>query len=200
MTITPARQSLSNNVVRLDPLRDGDAPALFDALDDARVWAGGWGGGPAARPDRPEDMSGIVDALMSNGFAWVVRDSQNGDLVGTASLLEIDLGNERCMLGGAAYSPAVWGSAVNAATNLALLGHAFDDCGFGRVMLQTDVLNTRMAGAIEKMGATSEGVLRRHKRRADGTFRDSAVFSILADEWPAVQSRLQARVEAEPSR
>jgi len=55
-----------------------------------------------------------------------------------------------------------------------------------------------MSGAIEKLGATPEGVLRRHKRRADGTFRDSAVFSILADEWPAVRSRLHGRVGADP--
>ncbi len=66
-------------------------------------------------------------------------------------------------------------------------------------MFQTDVLNTRMSAAIEKMGASAEGVLRRHKRRADGTFRDSAVFSIIADEWPGVRDRLQARVGAEPT-
>ena len=66
-------------------------------------------------------------------------------------------------------------------------------------MFQTDVLNTPMSKAIEKMGATSEGVLRRHKRRADGTFRDSAVFSIIADEWPDVRARLQSRVGAEPA-
>jgi RimJ/RimL family protein N-acetyltransferase len=99
------------------------------------------------------------------------------------------------MLGGAAYAPAVWGTPVNAATNLALLGHAFDDCDFGRVMLQTDVLNSRMQSAIEKMGAQREGVLRRHKRRADGTFRDSVVFSILAEEWPSTRQRLSARLE-----
>ena len=190
---------LRNAVVQLDPLQPGDAPDLFAAFDDARVWAGGWGGGPAARPDEPDGMGVVVDRLIEGGHAWVVRDAVDGSVVGTASLLDVDLVNERCMFGGAAYAPAVWGSPVNAATNLALLGHAFEDCGFGRVMLQTDVLNTRMSAAIEKMGATAEGVLRRHKRRADGTFRDSAVFSILAHEWPEVRGRLQARVGAEPA-
>lgn len=199
MAITPATRRLSNSVVQLDPLQQDDAPGLFRAFDDAQVWAGGWGGGPAARPDSPEGMGGVVGKLISSGSAWAVRDAQNGKLVGTASLLDVDLTNERCMFGGAAYSPDVWGSPVNAATNLALLGHAFEDCGFGRVTMQTDVLNTRMSGAIEKMGATPEGVLRRHKRRADGTFRDSAVFSILSDEWPAVRSRLQARIGAGPA-
>lgn len=188
-----------NGIVQLDPLQPGDAHDLFRALDDAGVWAGGWGGGPAARPGKPEGMSAVVDKLISSGSAWAVRDAQSNNLVGTASLLDIDLDNERCMFGGAAYSPDVWGSPVNAATNLALLGHAFEDCVFGRVMLQTDVLNIRMSRAISKMGAKSEGVLRRHKRRADGTFRDSAVFSILADEWPDVRTCLRVRIGAEPA-
>jgi len=196
MAITPAKQRLKNDVVLLDPLEPGDALDLFAALDDARVWTGGWGGGPAARPDAPEGMSAVVDKLISSGSAWAVRDAQGGDLVGTASLLDVDLANERCMFGAAAYAPVVWGTPVNAATNLGLLGHAFEDCGFGRVELQTDVLNTPMSRAIEKLGATFEGTLRRHKRRADGTFRDSAVFSILADDWPNVRDRLKERLKA----
>jgi RimJ/RimL family protein N-acetyltransferase len=144
-------------------------------------------------------MVAVVDKLISGGFVWGVREAQTGNLVGTASLQDVDLVNERCMFAGAAYAPSVWGSPVNAATNLALLGYAFEECGFGRVMFQTDVLNTPMSRAIEKLGATSEGVLRRHKRRADGTFRDSAVFSILADEWPDVRARLQSRVESAPA-
>lgn len=194
MTITPDTARLVNDAVQLDPLQPDDAAELFAALDDERVWAGGWGGGPAARPTAPDGMRTVVDKLISGGVAYAVRDPRSGSIVGTASLLDIDLTNERCMVGGAAYSPTVWGTPVNAGTNLALLGHVFDDCDFGRVMFQTDLLNTRMSGAIEKLGATREGVLRRHKRRADGTFRDSVVFSILADEWPDVRSRLESRV------
>lgn len=196
MAITPDMRSLINDVVRLDPLHIDDSHALFAAFDDERVWAGGWGGGPAARPDKPEGMRAVVDKLISSGCCYAVRGVGTDDVVGTASLIDVDLTNERCMFGGAAYAPSVWGTPVNAATNLALLGHAFEDCGFGRVMLQTDVLNHRMQAAIEKMGAYREGVLRRHKRRADDTFRDSVVFSILADEWPGVRERLSLRLEA----
>lgn len=195
MALTPDKRTLSNDVVRLEALHPDDSAELFAAFDDDRVWAGGWGGGPAAKPERPEGMRAVVDKLISDGVAYGVRAADDGSLVGTASLLDVDLANERCMLGGAAYSPSVWGTAVNAATNLALLGHAFDDCAFGRVMLQTDLLNTRMQAAIEKMGASREGVLRRHKRRADGTFRDSVVFSILTDEWPATRDRLTSRLQ-----
>jgi RimJ/RimL family protein N-acetyltransferase len=88
----------------------------------------------------------------------------------------------------------VWGTAVNPATKLAILTHAFEDCGLGRVHLQTDVLNTRSQAAIARLGAVREGVARRHQRRVDGTFRDTVSFSILADEWPGVRAGLERRM------
>ena len=93
-----------------------------------------------------------------------------------------------------AYGPRWWSTAVNAECKLLLLGHAFDDCGFGRVKIQTDLLNERSQVAIARLGATREGVLRRHMRRADGTFRDTVVFSVLRDEWPDVRDRLLRRL------
>jgi RimJ/RimL family protein N-acetyltransferase len=108
--------------------------------------------------------------------------------------MDVDLVNERTHIGSTLYHPDRWGTQVNPETKLLLLGHAFDDCGLGRVKIQTDVLNTRSAAAIAKLGATREGVLRRHTRREDGTFRDTVVFSILRDEWPAVRERLLTRL------
>jgi len=116
-------------------------------------------------------------------------------VVGTSSLGDWDLINERVHLGWTAYRPRWWGTAVNAECKLLLLGHAFDSCGFGRVKLQTDALNTRSQAAISRLGASREGVLRRHMRRADGTFRDTVVFSVLRDEWPDVRANLLGRLE-----
>ncbi len=96
-----------------------------------------------------------------------------GTVVGTSSLGDQSLADERIHLGWTAYSPAVWATAVNPECKLLLLGHAFDDCGFGRVKIQTDVINTRSQSAIARLGAVREGVLRRHQVRADGTFRDT---------------------------
>jgi len=63
------------------------------------------------------------------------------------------------------------------------------------VKIQTDVLNTRSQAAIARLGAQREGVVRRDMKREDGTFRDSVVFSLLGDEWPAVKAGLQRRLE-----
>lgn len=83
---------------------------------------------------------------------------------------------------------------MNPACKFLLLQHAFEDCGFGRVKIQTGLTNTRSQAAIAKLGATREGVLRQDKKLPDGSFRDTVVFSILADEWPDVRKGLLARI------
>ena len=201
----PYAQTLQGSHVRLDRATVDDAEGLFAALDDERVWAKGYGGGPQGRPVDVAGMRDIVDAAVTAAArgerrAYTVRligDSPlgaAGTVVGTTSLADWDLVNERTHIGWTAYGPAWWASPVNAECKLLLLTHAFDDCGFGRVKLQTDNLNDRSQAAIARLGATREGVLRRHMRRADGTFRDTVVFSILRDEWPDVRERLLARL------
>ena len=116
-----------------------------------------------------------------------------GMLVGTSSLLDADVQNESIHLGSTLYGSRWWGTPVNAEAKLLLLGHCFEDCGYGRVKIQTDRLNTRSQAAIAKLGAQREGVLRRDKKREDGTFRDTVVFSVLAAEWPGVRAGLIER-------
>jgi len=210
--IAPQPRAFVGSVVRLDPAVPEDAPGLFAALDDERVWAAGYGGGPAGRPADVDGMHRLLTSAArardpepggpSYRVAWTVRLAADGPLgrcgtvVGTTSLGEADLTNERVHLGWTAYGPRWWGSAVNPECKLLLLGHAFDDCGFGRVKIQTDARNQRSQAAIARLGATREGVLRRHQRRADGSFRDTVVFSVLRDEWPAVRDGLAARLAA----
>jgi RimJ/RimL family protein N-acetyltransferase len=203
VAVEPDGRWLVGDVVRLDAGRPADASGLFAALDDARVYAGGYGGGPLGRP---RDLLAF-DRWWSSALAdprrsavYVVRLVADGPfgpagtIVGTSSLGDVSVADERVHLGWTAYAPAVWGSAVNPECKLLLLAHAFDDCRFGRVKIQTDVLNTRSQAAIARLGAVREGVLRRHQARADLTFRDTVVFSILRDEWPAVRDGLRRRV------
>ena len=88
-----------------------------------------------------------------------------------------------------------WGTAVNPEAKLLMLSHCFDACGMGRVLIQTDIQNQHSQAAIAKLGAQREGVLRRHVRRADGSWRDTVLFSLLIDEWPEAKARLEARVD-----
>jgi RimJ/RimL family protein N-acetyltransferase len=179
----------------------GDAvlPELHRAIAHREVFAAGFGGGPAALR---RDVSGFItwahDYFQWEGLPYVVRvlgGPNDGDVVGTTTLGDLDVANESAHLGWTAYDPRVWGTIVNAETKLLVLGTAFDN-GFGRVKIQADAINERSRAAILGIGATFEGVLRRDRPRADGTWLDSAVYSILADEWPAVRAGLQARLDS----
>lgn len=204
----PHAAVLEGGYVRLEAARLDHAEALFAVLDDERVWQKGYGGGPAGRPRDVAGMAALLAVAIAAAEkgerqAYVVRLAQTspagdeGTVVGTSSLGEADLVNERVHLGWTAYGPRWWGSFVNPECKLLLLGYAFDECGFGRVKLQTDALNDRSQAAIAGIGATREGVLRRHLRRADGSFRDTVVFSIIKAEWPDVRRRLEARLASD---
>lgn len=207
--VVPAVTELPGRRVVLRPLAATDAAGLFAALDDERVWAAGYGGGPAGRPVDVAGMQALVDAALAAQREGLRRPyvvalaagstlGPAGTVVGTSSLGDWDLVNERVHLGWTAYGPRWWATAVNPECKLLMLGHAFDDCRFGRVKIQTDGLNQRSQAAIARLGATREGVLRRHTRRADGSFRDTVVFSVLREEWPAVRASLQARLAPPP--
>jgi RimJ/RimL family protein N-acetyltransferase len=92
------------------------------------------------------------------------------------------------------------GTGLNAESKLLLLRHAFENWGVARVDLKTDARNARSRAAIEALGARCEGVLRNWSRSwapgEDGRLRDSAIFSVTADEWPDCRTRLEARVSA----
>lgn len=199
----PTPAPLEGQHVTLTPLRDNDFAALFDVIGHPSVFAGGYGGGLAAlRSDRAEFATWMRGYVPTSGIGYAVRlrgGPHHGELVGTSTLGDLDLANEGAHLGWTAYAPRVWGTVVNAEAKLLLLGLAFDH-GFGRVKLQADAANERSRAAILRLGATFEGVLRHDRRRADGSWRDTAIHSILAEEWPTVRAGLEARVAAQGER
>ncbi len=186
---------LEGATVRLRALTRDDLPDLFDAIGHPEVFAGGWGGGPAASRDTYEEWRELILCYLQWGAGNVTAVClREGDrIVGTTTLGDFDLVNDSAHIGWTAYAPEVWGTRVNAETKRLLLGEAFDH-GFERVKLQADVLNERSRAAILRLGARFEGVLRHTQRRADGTWRDTAVYSVLRDEWPEVRAALDARL------
>ena len=150
----------------------------------------------AGRPRDPEELAATLQhrADRLGWHQWLVRDAASGEVLGTTAYLEVSPGDARLEVGSTGYSPRVWATPVNPATKLLVLGYAFDRLGAGRVQLKTDVRNTRSQQAIARLGATYEGVLRRYQRRADGTVRDTVMFSVTAEQWPGVRDGLLARL------
>src|SRR5205807_5742557 len=147
-------------------------------------------------PRRASDWADRIEAASKESRAmFTVRRISDDEVIGTTSLGDTELTHQRTHLGWTAYIPSAWGTVVNPECKLLLLTHAFDECGFGRVKIQTDLINERSQAAIAKLGAVREGVLRRHMVRADGSIRDTVVFSVIIDEWPAVKAGLQTRLQ-----
>ena len=195
MADMPGGRPLVGSHVRLDPSVESDAEEIFAALDHDEVWESGYSGGPSARPHHADGWAVRIRAAAEEPRAmFTVRRVSDARVLGTTSLGDTVLMHARTHLGWTAYSPQVWGSAVNPECKLLLLTHAFDDCGFGRVKIQTDSINVRSQAAIAKLGATREGVLRRHMLRPDGSTRDTVVFAVTVDDWPEVRAGLVARV------
>ncbi|MFD5648745.1 GNAT family N-acetyltransferase [Streptomyces sp. NPDC127039] len=192
---------LTGHFVRLVPLDlDQHPQGLFDALDSASVWE--YFGAP--RPANPRQAAQGLALLagLPGRHQWTVL-AATADLgvpvdtvLGMTSYFDVSPTDARLEIGATAYSPDVWATAVNPETKLLLLRHAFETLGCGRVQFRTDVENERSRRAILGLGAHFEGILLRYERRVDGTLRDTALYSVTADMWPAVADRLRQRVAA----
>ncbi|MEV6654218.1 GNAT family protein [Streptomyces sp. NPDC051219] len=195
---TPLPVTLTGHHVRLVPLAMDHLDDLFAAGGgDDEVWR--WQGGPT--PHARADLGLKLAELLASAergtyipFAVIHRATDRA--IGWTTFMDVDAADERLEIGWTWYGRAFWRTAANTEAKLLLLTHAFEDLGMGRVQLKTDHMNHRSQAAIARLGAKREGVLRRHRLRPDGTWRDSVYFSLLADEWPAAKANLGARLRA----
>lgn len=171
---------------------DADGPELFAALDHDEVWAHVRG-----RPESVNGMAALLHGMNPAGrYPWTVR--RDAEVVGMTSFLEVSPIDAHLEIGFTAYTPAVWGTAVNPECKLLLMTWAFEVASMARVQLRTDIRNARSQAAITKLGARYEGVLRRLQRRQDLSIRDTVLFSVTVDEWPQVKAGLETRVTTTP--
>jgi RimJ/RimL family protein N-acetyltransferase len=138
----------------------------------------------------------ILDALAARArgerFPFAQLDAATGAVMGTTSYYEVQPGLRSLAIGYTWLGMRWWRTGHNTESKLLLLNHAFDVLAAARVVWHTDVLNERSRAAIQRLGATAEGVLRKHRIRADGTWRDTAQYSMTDEDWPAARDRLQA--------
>jgi RimJ/RimL family protein N-acetyltransferase len=196
--VRPEPAALEGRFIRLEPMTPEHYPGLWDALGHPAVFSGGYGGGPEGLPaDRDAFIAWLPGYYRDgerNSYALrIVGGPHDGTVVGATSLGDFELESANTHIGWTGYDPRVWATQVNPEAKLLLLGLAFDH-GFTRVKLQADARNDRSRGAIAKLGGVFEGISRRDRLRADGTWRDTAVFSIIDEEWPAVRAGLEARL------
>ena len=170
----------------LRPLAETDIPALC-ALATRHADALRLLGTP---PNTPAYYRAALDDPAQMAFVIEV----GGVLAGSTRYGDIRQAHGGLEIGWTWLAPEHWRTGVNRRMKRLLLAHAFDEMGMERVQLKTDILNTRSQRAIEGIGGVREGVLRSHMRRADGTLRDTVMYSVVRAEWPAVRARLGGEV------
>lgn len=184
---------LEGRFVRLEPLREEHSAGIYEA---ARSTDWEWFLGPLrTREDVDRRIAeGVASERRGEAYAFAVRTTPGGRVVGSTSYLSVVPRHRRAEVGSTWYSKDVWGTAVNPECKFLLLRHAFEEWGAVRVQLVTDSRNLHSQGAILKLGARFEGTLRNHGIRPDGSVRDAKLYSIVAGEWPGVKAGLLARI------
>jgi RimJ/RimL family protein N-acetyltransferase len=180
----------------LAPLRLTDAPDFVRALGSPEEAAEVTAHLTYRSPDLAAARRVITSALTTaDQLPFAQRLVGTGELVGTTSFYEIDQSRSSLANGHTWLARRYWRTGLNTESKLLMLRHAFEGLAAERVVWHTDIRNVRSQAAIERLGATREGVLRAHRRRPDGSLRDTVQYSMLSAEWPDVRDRLSAALE-----
>jgi RimJ/RimL family protein N-acetyltransferase len=190
----PPEVELRGRHAALVPLRREHADALAAAVRDGELWTLWYTSIPS-----PDGMAAEIErrlALRAAGsmLPFTVLDAQ-GTPVGMTTYMHVDAVHRRVEIGSTWVARRMQRTPLNTECKLLLLGHAFEALDCIAVEFRTHRFNPQSRRAIERLGAQLDGILRSHQRAADGTLRDTAVYSITAAEWPTVRSHLRWQLE-----
>jgi RimJ/RimL family protein N-acetyltransferase len=182
MQVAPV--TLTGRLVRLIPMTHEHVDALFAAANHPEIWTL-TGTSPIATRD---DMRRYVEVALAERDAgtaipFVTTDAAAGDVVGSTRFANIDPVDRRVEIGWTWIRPDRQRTGMNGEAKSLMLRHAFEQWGALRVEIKTDVLNARSRAAIERLGASMEGIFRQHRVVRDGRVRDTVYYSIIDTEW-----------------
>jgi RimJ/RimL family protein N-acetyltransferase len=172
-------------------MREDHADGLARVALDAEIWR--------YLPILPSDgadvhawaKSALQNREMGTELPFVQIETESDTIVGSTRLMDIRPEHRAVEIGYTWIARRWWRTRINSEAKFLLLRHLFEEAGYVRVALKTDLLNARSQRAIERLGARREGVLRKHMIVQGGRFRDTVYYSILDDEWPGIKERMQ---------
>lgn len=184
--------TLTGRLARLEPLGPDHVPGLAEVALDPAIWE--W---MFVRPASAADVQAWAEAALAAREAgtempFATVDVATGRPVGSTRFMNIALEHRRVEIGWTWLAPGWQRTGINREAKLLLLGHAFEVLGCRRVEFKTDARNERSREALLGIGATFEGIFRNHMVLPDGRMRDSAWYSVIDAEWPAVRAALEA--------
>jgi len=183
--------TLKSAYVTLEPLAHAHSADLIEATGDGQLWTLWYTSVPS-----PEEMQGEIDRrlrLQGEGsmLPFAVIHNESRKAVGMTTYMNVDAAHKRVEIGSTWYRKSVQRTPLNTHCKLLLLAHAFDALECIAVEFRTHFFNRQSRAGIERLGAKLDGILRNHQRAKDGTLRDTAVYSIIASEWPTVRAHLR---------
>jgi len=185
--------TLTGRIVRLEPLAGSHEDGLWAASRDARTWR--WLS--ITQPQTRAEWSGWIEMALAEadaGRELPLVTLLHEEIVGSTRFLALRPEHRSVEIGWTWLRPDAWGTGANVEAKLLQLRHAFESWGCRRVELKTDALNERSRRALDALGATFEGIHRKHMLVRGGERRDSAWYSVVDDEWPSVRARLESRL------
>jgi N-acetyltransferase len=191
----PDAVTLEGRHAILRPTTVEDAPALAEAAADGELWKLWYTFVP-----RPEEFADVIAerlrkrAEASEWLMFTVLEPGSGRVLGSTTYMHINAALPRVEIGSTWYRSSVQRTAVNTECKLMLLRHAFEALDCVAVEFRTHFLNVASRRAIERLGARLDGIMRHDSRMRDGSLRDTAVYTILPHEWPAVRANLEFRL------
>jgi RimJ/RimL family protein N-acetyltransferase len=189
--------SLKGTHARLEPLSQDHIAGLTEAAKDGELWKLWYTSIPS-----PENMGKEIDrrlGLQASGsmLPFTVFDAE-GVIAGMTTYMNVDAANRRVEIGSTWYAKRVQRSGLNTQCKLLLLAHAFEKLDCIAVEFRTHFFNHQSRRGIERLGAKLDGILRSHSIAANGTLRDTVVYSIIASEWPTVKAHLTYQLYEKP--
>jgi RimJ/RimL family protein N-acetyltransferase len=185
--------TLENQRALLKPLTEDDFEALLAIGLEPSLWKIS-----SNKIETREDLLRYLQTAVEqreNGQSvpFTIIDKATNQIAGCTRYGNIVFEHKRLEIGWTWLGVDFQKTGLNRACKYELLSFAFDVLGMWRVELKTDVLNTNSRQAMKKMGATEEGILRKHIITESGRSRDSVYYSIIAEEWPAIKERVFAQ-------
>tara|TARA_R110002124_G_scaffold29573_8_gene102899 strand:+ start:821 stop:1420 length:600 start_codon:yes stop_codon:yes gene_type:complete len=195
MKVWPDDVMLTGKHVRLEPLSMDHLDDLQNAARDGDLHLLWYTMIPNADGMAAEITRRLGLREIGSMQPFVIIDQSRGHAVGMTTFMNIDAGNKRVEIGSTWYAKSVQRSPLNTECKLLMMTHAFEVLNCIAVEFRTHFVNTQSRRAIERLGAKFDGVLRNHMVMANGSLRDTAVYSVINSEWPTIKTHLQFQLD-----
>lgn len=182
---------LIGEAVLLRPMTKKDVEGIHTYCQDERIWAH-----MSQNLQTREDVQAYVEQALVNReagteYPFVIVLRATNEIVGSTRFFDIDTAHKRLELGHTWLHPSVWRTNVNTECKYLLLSYCFEQLQFQRVQIKTGHKNTQSQKAIERIGATKEGILRNHMIRPNGEVRHTVMYSVVQEEWSEVKRHIE---------